>query len=295
MSDITPTSDIRLLDDAAMAARLAELDAAEDTPETPAPEAKPSEEAAPDAEPEKVVDDQADQDEDPAASTDTDEGDKATKGRIADVQKARQRAQEAERKAQDAEQRAQEVQRQLADLQRQKQQGDLQAEYERLYDEVGPEAAEQFRQNVAQRDQEARQQQANANAALERIQMSREVALDMYPDYEAQEAKVIEKYGLQEAQRLAARHPNPAKWAYEEGKSIQTPAEREAAIKAEARKIADAEIQAALKKQSTPPPGRKSIGDLSSTRGSGVQKAPSEMSDAELKAHEADLLAHWSD
>lgn len=282
-TEATPT-DYSQMDDAALSAELERLSSADDA----APEAAPDVETPTPAKVEEETPDQADQQEDAAPSTEDGEDDKAIKGRIADVQKQRQRAAAAEQRASELEQR-------LAAIQQQQQANDLQAKYDRLYDEQGPEAAEQFRLSIVQRQQEQSQQQAQGQRALERIQMSREVAMDLYTDYEAQEAKVIEKYGLEEAQRLAARQSNPAKWAYEEGKSIMTPAERQAAITAEAQKMTDKAVKEALAKLKPPPAGRKTIGDLSSTRTAGVSKAPSEMSDAELASLEADLRNHWSD
>lgn len=279
------TPDYSAMSDADLSAALSALDTAGD-------EAAPA--TAPEVEapaPEKVEEapDQAAQPEDPAASEEQPQDDKTERAvPVTEHQKMRQRAQEAERIAQEAQQ-------QLAAIKAQQEANNLQAEYDRLYLEEGEAAAEQFRIGVVnQRQQQANQQAANTSA-LERIRMSREVLMDVHADYETQEAKVIAKYGLEEAQRLAARQANPAKWAYEEGKSIQTPEERRAAIEAEVSQRVKAEVKAALAKQSSPPPGRKSVGDLSSTRTAGVEKAAAEMSDDELAAREADLRAHWSD
>lgn len=253
-----------------------------DTPvEAPAqaePEAKPD--------PEKVEEgDKPDPTPDPEAGED--EGEEP-KRKLLPEQKLRQRAQAAEAEAAA-------VKAELARIQQaqqaQAEQSKHQAEYDRLYDDVGPEAAEAYRQNViqSQNAQAARAQEAQTRETL--LRTTEEAFRVALPEgeYDALAQKVVDKYGMEAARLLALKQPNPAAWVVKEGRSIETPAERQAAIAAEAKKLAEA----ALSKQTDPPKGQKSIGHLSSTRSAGVEKPTREMSDAELDEHEAFLRANW--
>ena len=287
MSDTT-TFDPYSMSDADMDARADALgDVFSDVEEAP-----PAEDQTPDPvqEPDAAA---ADKPADKAEEQEGDEDDDPkNKVPVKEAQRLRQRAQQAEAERAEALKQASEARQQLETLNQQRENNRLQAQYDQLYEEQGYEAAERFRMGVVQQRTAEAQARTNADARIEqeRLKAYEEAYRDARPDYDTQIAKVIERFGLDDARRMAARQGNPAKWAYELGKSLETPAERDAAIKAQVQK----ELKAALSKQQDPPPGRKSIGHLSSTRGSSsLDKALADMSDAEMDAHEASLRAQW--
>lgn len=196
------------------------------------------------------------------------------------------------RRAQEAEQRAQEYQRQVEAFEAQRQQNANQTEYDRLFEEVGPEAAEMFRENLLQRQAQAQQQeqQAQATTAHQRVALSEEFARMTWPDYDAQIQKVVDRFGAGEAYRLASQQSNPSEWAYQLGKSWETPAERQVSIDA----IVTKAVAEALSKHQNPPSrGQTSVGHLSSTSSSGAPKAYGDMTDAELDDAERESRASF--
>lgn len=77
------------------------------------------------------------------------------------------------------------------------------------------------------------QQQAEAQAAAARLQMSADLARQMYPDFEAQLGKLYQQLGADVVDRLASQQANPALWAYQMAKqAFLTPAELDAQVEA---------------------------------------------------------------
>lgn len=268
MSDFAQMSDEEL----EAASANAYTDDTAETVESPAPATEPEQAAQPE-------DVEQQQQPDPAASQEQERTQRAVP--VQEHMEMRRRAQEAERQAQEYQQR-------LDALEAQQQQHALQAEYDRLYEEVGPDAAEAYRQTLvnSQAERQQLQHRVEVERATERVNLSEQYAREAFPDYDAQIAKVVARIGAQEAYRLASQQPNPARWAYDFGKSLETPEERQAAIAAEVAKG----IAEALSKQKSPPSrGQTSVGHLSATSAAGSPKSFADMTDAELE--EADREA----
>lgn len=276
MSDYANMTDDEL--EAATASAFAEEPAAGPDVEAPAEVESPAPEAQQAAQPEEVA-----QQPDPAASQ---EQERIQRHVPLDEHIAlRRRAQEAERLANEAQAR-------LDAIEAQRQQNALQAEYDRLFEEVGPEAAEHYRVGLEQQHAERQriEQQAQQQTLAQRVDLSEQFARQTLPDYDAQVQKVIDRFGVEEAYRLSLQHANPAMWAYELGKSFETPEERAAVIQAEVQKA----LAAALSKQSPPPSrGQTSVGHLSSSSGGRQAKSFDEMTDAELEEAERESRAGW--
>jgi hypothetical protein len=86
---------------------------------------------------------------------------------------------------------------------------------------------------VLQAKQRELQQAAEAQAHTARLQMSADLARQMYPDFEQQLGKLYAQLGADVVDRMAAQQPNPALWAYQMAKqAFLTPAEIEAQVEA---------------------------------------------------------------
>lgn len=158
------------------------------------------------------------------------------------------------------------------------------AEYARLYEDVGPEAAADYAQRVNEHRAQVAQQQMEQERAAERFQLSATFAAQAYPDYQERIGLLYGKLGPEVVDALAAQHggTNPAGWAYNFAKAnFTTTADLDAMLDAR-----DAQRKADLQAKHRPPAtaGHQTVGHISSdTQTSPAKKAPRRMSDKELE------------
>jgi hypothetical protein len=242
-----------------------------ETTETVVPEVK--ETPAPDAG-DKPVDDA------PEAKTETDED----KRKLLPEQKLRQRAQAAEAEAATVRQQLETIQ---ANQVRQQQQN----EYNRLAAEEGEFAAQQYANMVNQQNAQRQKEISDAQAYERNLHQQENTARSLLGpgEYESYVDKVKEKYTEEGARMLAQRSGDPIAWVVKEGRSIETPAEYQAKLD----KAVEKSVKESLSKLQDAPKGQKSIGHLSSTRSSGVDKHVNDMNEAELNQEEERLRALW--
>lgn len=101
-----------------------------------------------------------------------------------------------------------------------------QANLEELQDD--PEQLALYLQHV----QQAYQERAQQTQAMGMLRMSADLARAALPDFDAQLGKLYQTFGASYVDQMAASQPNPAMWAYQAAKMIQTPAEQAAALEA---------------------------------------------------------------
>lgn len=178
----------------------------------------------------------------------------------------------------------------LAALEQQQQQAKVQAdqqaleaEYTRLYEEEGPEAAAEFARRVdAHRANEA-QQQAEQQRAAERFQLSATYAAQTFPDYADRVSLLYQRLGAETVDALAAQHGgmDPAGWAYRFARdNFPTTSDLDAMLDArEAQRKADL----TAKHRPNAAAGHQSVGHISSdTQNAPAPKPPRRMTDKEL-------------
>jgi hypothetical protein len=210
---------------------------------------------------------------------------------IPEHQKMRQRAQEAERQAQEYARQLDEFKAQQAQAQQQQRYAQEDAEYNRLLEEHGPEAANAYANQVnarrtaeAQQVQAQQQQLAQTQQYHQHLQLAESYARKAYADYDQQIAKLSEKLGAETVYRMAieraARGEDAAEWAYNLGKSMLTPAEAEAQNQAKVEQM----VKEALAKFQPNPqtPGGGGVQHIPASTQSVPVVDPSQLSDAEL-------------
>lgn len=200
----------------------------------------------------------------------------------------RQRAQAAE--AELARLKAEAAQRE-AEAQARAEQQRLNAEYQRILNEDGEDAAERFRLSMVEQGQRAQQQRAEMEqrAATERIALSEQFAKEQYGEeaYQGALVKLADRLGAEAVFAMASRQPNPAKWVWETAQTLMTPEERQAAINAEAERLAAEKVKQALSKNAPPAPRAASSGVAHVNSGPEIpfeDLDPDDMSDAQLAA-----------
>jgi chromosome segregation ATPase len=149
----------------------------------------------------------------------------------------------------------------------------------------GTEAAAIVEQ-IRQHDQQTYQQQFQHQAQQQRLSMAAEMAREVYPDFDAQLQRAYEQFGPALDQIALQKNPNnPAKYAYELGKSLDNAANFDTRVSEAVAKALPKAIQAALQKQSAPANrGHETIGHVSShSVAPTAPKSISQMSTEELE------------
>lgn len=207
---------------------------------------------------------------------------------VPEYQAMRQRAQAAEAEA--ARLKQEQAERE-AKAQAQAEDARLRAEYDRLLNEEGEDAAERFRLSVVSERQEQAQvrQRVQHEAITQRISMSEQFAIEQYGEepYKAALGKLVSQFGDAAVFQMASQQANPAKWVWETAQAIQTPEERQAAIQAEAERIANEKLKATLSKNAPPAPrsATKGVTHLNSAADLPIEDLdPDDLSDAQLAA-----------
>jgi hypothetical protein len=205
-----------------------------------------------------------------------------------DIKRALHEARERERiavaQAQEVAQRLQALEAQQQQAKVQADQAALEAEYDRLYDEEGPEAAEEFAQRVNNYRAQQAQAQAEQQRAAERFELSATYAAKTFADYPERVSLLYSKLGAETVDALAAKHggTDPAGWAYAFAKAnFPTPGDLDAMLDAR-----DAQRKADLTAKHRPnaTAGHQTVGHISSdTQATPAPKPVRRMTDKELE------------
>ena len=204
-----------------------------------------------------------------------------------DIRRALQEARELARieatRSQELAQRLQAFEAQQQQAKVQADQAALEAEYTRLYDEEGPEAAAEFAQRVNNHRANEAQAQAEQQRAAERFELSATYAAKTFADYPERVSLLYSKLGAETVDALAAKHggTDPAGWAYAFAKAnFPTPGDLDAMLDAR-----DAQRKADLTAKHRPnaTAGHQSVGHISSdTQPTPAPKPFRKMTDKEL-------------
>ncbi len=199
------------------------------------------------------------------------------------LRQERERARVALEQQQQLAQRLQAIEAQQQQAKVQADQAALEAEYTRLYEEEGPEAAADFARRVDAHRANQAQQQAEQQRANERFQLSATYAAQAFPDYADRVSLLYQRLGAETVDALAAQHGgmDPAGWAYRFAKdNFPNAADLDAMLDArEAQRKADL----TAKHRPNAAAGHVSVGHISSdTQNAPGPKPPRRMTDKEL-------------